>query len=138
MGYKLYYSRFSTACKDSAFLFDCVNCDHCFGCVNLVGKKYCFLNQQLTPEEYQSKVDAIMGSHQKIEDFKKEFNPFVLQFPKSATRNSKAENCVGNNVMNAKDCVDVFSVFNDSENIRHSVFCGENAHNIMDSYQTGA
>jgi len=137
MWYKLYYSHFSTACKDSAFLYDCVNCDHCFGCVNLVGKKYCFKNQQLTPEEYQSKVDAIMGSHLAIEQFKKEFHTFTLQFPKSATRQTKAENCIGNHLINTKDCVDCFSIINDCENIRHSAFCGEKWVNLMDCYQTG-
>ena len=94
MCYKTNYSQFCISCKDSGFLFDCVNCDHCFGCVNLVGQKYCFKNQQLTPEAWQSQVDAIMGSYHAIEEFKKEFAALILQFPRSATRKTKTENCI--------------------------------------------
>ena len=52
------------------------------------------MNEQLSEEEYNKKVDAIMGSHQAIEKFKKEFNEFVLKFPKAATRKTKTENCI--------------------------------------------
>lgn len=81
------------------------------------------MNQQLTPEGYKIKVDAIMGSHQEVEQFKKEFNTFILQFPKAATRKTKTENCIGNNITNASNCVNCFSIVNDAQECKNSFLC---------------
>lgn len=78
------------------------------------------MNTQLSPEEYTSKVDVIMGSHKAIETFKKEFATFVLQFPKAATRKTKTENCIGNNITNASNCVNCFSIVNDAQECKNS------------------
>jgi len=51
------------------------------------------MNKEFSPEDYQSKVDAIMGSHAAIEEFKKTFADFVMQFPRAATRKTQTENC---------------------------------------------
>ncbi|MBU1757662.1 hypothetical protein KKG31_00475 [Patescibacteria group bacterium] len=81
------------------------------------------MNKELTPEEYKSKVDAIMGSHEAIETFQKEFDIFVLQFPKSATRKTQTENCLGNNITNASNCTNCFSIVNDAQDCKNCFLC---------------
>ncbi|MEI6280680.1 MAG: hypothetical protein WCP17_01630 [bacterium] len=36
------------------------NCQHCFGCAEMNGKKYCILNKQYTKEEYEKLVPKII------------------------------------------------------------------------------
>lgn len=60
-----YNSSFIDYCvrlRDCDFCFNCANCDHCFGCASLAHKKYCFLNRQLTPEEYTQKIKEVKES----------------------------------------------------------------------------
>lgn len=46
----------SEACADCSWCYDCVDCQNCFGCIGLRHKKYCWLNEQLTEEEF--KIDG--------------------------------------------------------------------------------
>lgn len=46
------YVRESHDCIDSAFLFDCRNCESCFGATNQRNKKYLWFNEQLTKDEW--------------------------------------------------------------------------------------
>ncbi len=40
---------------------NCLYCDDCFLCRNLINAQYCILNVQLTKEEYESKMLEIWG-----------------------------------------------------------------------------
>ena len=77
------------SCVDCAFLYNCSGLTNCFGCVNLRNKSNCFLNQQLSKEDYDSKVKQILGSFEHTEEFKKEFENFKQQFPHKEKRNLK-------------------------------------------------
>ncbi|MDO8649087.1 MAG: hypothetical protein Q7R81_04890 [Candidatus Peregrinibacteria bacterium] len=46
------YAFNSWQCSDSAFLYDCRNCQNCYLCSNLRNKQYCIRNEQYTKEEY--------------------------------------------------------------------------------------
>ncbi|MBP9718705.1 hypothetical protein KBD59_05435 [Candidatus Gracilibacteria bacterium] len=50
------------ACEESEYLINCYNCKNCFGCVYLENKQYCFLNKQLTREEYEFAINQIKGN----------------------------------------------------------------------------
>src|SRR3989338_3713584 len=49
----------SRACNSSSFLFDCWNCEFCFGATNQRNKRYIFFNEQLTKEAYEEKMHDI-------------------------------------------------------------------------------
>lgn len=49
-------------CKYMEYSKHCFQCEHCFGCAGLVGKKYCILNKQYEPEEYEKKKAEIIAS----------------------------------------------------------------------------
>ncbi|PIR68601.1 hypothetical protein COU49_00035 [Candidatus Nomurabacteria bacterium CG10_big_fil_rev_8_21_14_0_10_35_16] len=106
-------------CIDSKFILSCINCQNCFGCVNLRNKSYCFFNEQLEREEWIKHVGEISGSYTKIEEFKKKFREFSLQFPYRSNTNLKTENCSGDYIFESKNCHDSFEL-SFCEDVKHS------------------
>lgn len=102
---------------DCTFGLNLVDCQNCFGCVNLRHKSYYFFNQPVSKEEYTAKVNAIMGSYSQLETMKKKFQEFSLQFPRKENVNVKCEDVTGNYLANCNAVFDSFEV-GDSENGR--------------------
>ncbi len=113
------WSKNVAECIDSSFLIDCFACQDCFGCVNLRHKSYHFLNEPLSREEYRKKVDEIVGSYKKIEEFKKVFQEFSLKFPRKENNNLKSINCEGDYITESKDCQNCLEI-SFCENTRNS------------------
>ena len=80
---------------DSYFVLNCRNINNCFGCVNLQNKSNFFLNEPLLREEYIKKVNEIIGSYSRMEDFKKTFYEFSSKFPRRENNNFKTINSIG-------------------------------------------
>jgi len=58
-----YQTHFSTECNSSHDLYfchDCRGCNKCFGCVGLRHKEYCLFNEQLSKEDYQTKLNSYL------------------------------------------------------------------------------
>jgi len=49
----------SIQCQSSSFLFDCWNCEFCFGATNKRNKKFIWMNEQLTEEEWKQRRAAV-------------------------------------------------------------------------------
>ncbi len=65
-------------CQESAFLFDCRNCEYCFGATNKRNKKYIWFNEQLTKEEWEKKrAELDLGSRDVLEATEKRFTDLV-------------------------------------------------------------
>ena len=114
---KMYNSRYcfkSEGCRDSAFLYDCHNCDNCFMSCNLRNKRYVYNNQQLTKEEYEKELSAYhISSFKTAETLKKDFaimlkNDAVHRFSDQI----KCEQSTGDHLLNCKNCVQCFDVRN--------------------------
>lgn len=97
-------------CVDSAFVLNGRGLINCFGCVNLNNKSHYFLNQPMQPEEYKNKVSEIMGSHEKIQEFKKQFEKFTLSFPLRENNNIKTVNSTGDYLFECKNVKNSFEV----------------------------
>lgn len=54
------YIMWSKSCQDSTYLFDCLDVKDSLGCVMLSHKQYCFLNRQLTKEEYEKVTQPLL------------------------------------------------------------------------------
>jgi hypothetical protein len=52
---------FSKNIQDSKYLFDCVDVKNSMGCFMLSHKEHCFLNRQLTPEDYERVTKPILA-----------------------------------------------------------------------------
>jgi len=106
----VFWSQNVTGSVDSIFIFNGRGLLNCFGCVNLNNKSYYFLNEPLTPDEYKKRVGEIMGSYQKIEEFKKEFEKFRLSCPMRENNNIKTINSTGDYLFECKNVKDSFEV----------------------------
>jgi len=113
------WAQNSNECVDSAFLLNCVSCQDCFGCINLRYKSYHFLNEQLSREEYKKKVEEIMGSYKKIEEFKEIFYKHSLKFPRRQNNNFKSVDCTGDYIFESKNCQNCFEMTM-CEDMKHS------------------
>jgi predicted transcriptional regulator len=105
------YIQDSENCMNSQFLFDCHNCQDCFGCVNLRNKRHCLWNEQLSPEEYRSKVGVIdLGSRAAVEVYRKKFDDFVrLKGILRAVRTKSSPNSTGDILVDSKNCYQTFA-----------------------------
>jgi hypothetical protein len=56
--YNCQYASNCIQCSDSTFLYDCIGCTNCFGCVGLRNKQYHFFNEACTKEQYERKRQA--------------------------------------------------------------------------------
>ena len=67
-------------CIDSSFLFDCRNCESCFGATNQRNKKYLWFNEQLSQEEWQQRFSEIdLRSQKELDEMQKRFAELMHQ-----------------------------------------------------------
>ncbi|MBU1123014.1 hypothetical protein KJ652_00300 [Patescibacteria group bacterium] len=59
--YNTLFSQSSENCNDSYFLVNCHGCRNCFGCVGMNNNEYCIFNEQISKEEYKSRVDYLLS-----------------------------------------------------------------------------
>lgn len=64
-GYMCKYTNWSSNCRFSEYLDQCMRCENCFGCVGLKDKKFRILNKQYSEEEYKRLREGII---QKMKD----------------------------------------------------------------------
>jgi len=132
--YQLVSSSECVNCRDSLFLHNCQNVSNSFGCVNLRNKQYCFFNEQLTKEEYESKLAELnLKSAQEVAKLQEKFKEFKKQFIVPALVTRRSIDGTGNWLEDCKDATDSYNCQN-NEHVRHcfSVFSGKD---IMDHCQ---
>ena len=133
---------------DCAFVLNCRGLVNCFGCVNLNNKSHHFLNEPLAPEEYNKRVKEILGSYEKTEAFKLEFEKFAAQFPVRENNNLKTVNSTGDYLYECKNVRDSFEVTKSedcrylvaSKEIRNSIGTigyGMNSEHLLECVATG-
>jgi hypothetical protein len=49
-----------TRCKNMEYSMNCIDCEDCFLCAGLVGKRYHILNKEFSPETYQTEKERII------------------------------------------------------------------------------
>jgi hypothetical protein len=119
--YNSYFLVRSRDCIDSAFLFDCANCQKCFMSSNLRNDRYVFYNQQLSKEEYEEKLKNLdIGSAENLENLKREFNGLIVKSIHKFADITKAINCTGDGIINSKNTQNSFNV-HDTENCKYLV-----------------
>ena len=119
--YNCFFIEYSKNCLDSYFLYDCRNCTHCFGGVNLRHKKYVFFNEQLTKEEYEKRIKAInLGNKDILGHWKDEFNKLKGTALHKETHNERAISSLGEYLKNTKNCYASFYMVG-AENTSYSI-----------------
>lgn len=131
--YKVRNGFFSDDCMDSSFIFDCVGCSDCFGCINLRKQKYRLWNEQLSKEEYYERLKYWdLGSYARFEEAKHKFRALYLSTPHRFAHVVSSQDVTGDIVRDAKDCKVCFSAFDDVEHCRYLYFGGLNMKDSWD------
>ena len=126
------WSQNVSECLDSSFLLNCVGLQNCFGCVNLRHKKYHFLNEPLSKEEWKKKVEPIIGSYSAIKEFAKNFEEFSLKFPRRENNNLKSVAVTGDYIFESKNCRSSFELaFCENVNYSFSVKLAKDTYDII-------
>ena len=112
--YDCKYCHNCSNCTESIFMQNCLSCTNCFGCVNLRQKQYCFLNEQLSKDEYIKRLKQIdLGNKQDIEKCHIQFELHRQKYPYKYMIGEQNENVSGNTIFRSKnaiecyDCIDV-------------------------------
>jgi len=99
------YIRECFDCLNSSFLFDCRNCESCFGAVNKRNKKYIFFNEQLTKEAYETEISKIdLTSRGVVDNVNKRFDELLSVsgiWPENF--NEGCQDCLGEYLRDCKD-----------------------------------
>ncbi len=136
--YRSQYVWDSKDCSDSAFLANCVSCSNCFGCVNLRNKQYCIFNKQYAKEDYEKKVkDFQMGDHLHLQDIRRRFADFVLQYPRRYAKIFKSVNSTGDHITEAKNCINCFEIDGPAEDLKDHFLGGWNLRDSRNSNHAG-
>ena len=130
------YLLLSQECSDSAFLYDCRNCHHCFRCWNLRNQSYCIENKQYTKTEYLKRLSEIdLGSYTTAAA---EAESFAVALSRHAYTPAlisvQSEQVTGDYIFNSKNIFESFDV-RDSEDLR---YCSDawDIRSSMDTFQT--
>ncbi|MFH1253501.1 MAG: hypothetical protein V1664_04200 [Candidatus Uhrbacteria bacterium] len=119
------FIRESYDCLNSAFLFDCRNCECCFGATNQRNKKYLFFNVQLSKEEWENKVAAIdLTSFTVRLEYEKKFRDLVATAVWPESFNVKIQNCSG-------------EYLTDCNNVRESYLVSGGSNSVYANYCFG-
>jgi hypothetical protein len=127
------YVMESADCVNSYFLFDCRNCENCFGATNQRNKKYLWFNEQLNREEYEGRLSEVdFGSRQQMQEHTKRFEMFLKEksiWPENF--NEKTENCIGEYLNGCHDCKYSFSISKPSQNMYWTAFNSGGEENVV-------
>ncbi len=104
--YRTNFSIRSIECRDVWFCSDCKNCSDCFGCVNLVNSRFCFLNEQLTEEEYKQRLEDLkLNTISGLKSVKERIYNFWNKFPKKYIQGFKNDKVSGEYITNSKNVI---------------------------------
>lgn len=135
---RLYHCSFlqnSDNCHDCLFGFDLKGCKDCLGCVNLRQKQFCIFNEQCTEETYKKRRQSYnLSTWSGVENFRREFSVFALQFPRRCLNQQQCELCVGDHLFNCKDVTGTINC--NSENSRW-IERSDTVRNCYDILQSG-
>lgn len=127
-----YYSTNSKNCRDCYFVKNCTGCSNCFMCTNLVGKEYHFKNQPLSQEDYKKKLaESKLSDTAMVRKVHEYFHEYASTFPVKYAEILNSENCVGDFIINSKNCIECYDV-SDSENCKY-VHVWVHGKDLMDS-----
>jgi hypothetical protein len=130
-GYNLQSSEFSSDCRDSYFLSQCISCSNCFGCVNLVRKQFCIFNKQYSEVEYHNFIATLDLSRYSVRvHYQAAWEALKKDAPRPHLYGRRLEECSGNYLQDSARVRDSFYIIG-GEDLR---YCFSLNHNIKNCY----
>lgn len=125
-----------TNCRDAQFLYSCSNCSDCFGCVNLVNKRYCLFNEQYSAEDYKKKrAEFDLSKHSELERIHDLMLNRLQEYPVRFMTGNNNESVTGNCLSYSKNSYACFDA-SELENCKYCVFFHQ-AKDCMDVFAWG-
>ena len=123
--YNTKFVYLSDDCMDSSFLFNCVGCSNCFGCVNLRNQKYCIWNIKYSKKEYEEEIKKWnLNSFQTIKKAEEEFEKLYLRTPRRFALITNSSNVLGDDIKNTNNCQTCFATRHGVENCKYIFLSG--------------
>jgi len=118
--YQTHFSNRCDKCHDVWFSRDCTGCSNCFGCANLRNRQYYIFNQPYSREDYFATLEQFgLGSHQSLEEIKKQVRQFSLSLPYKFMAGVHNVNVSGDIIASGKNVHTSYNIA-DGENIKYS------------------
>lgn len=105
--YSVFFSQNVAQCKESAFLFNCRRCTHCFACTNLVQKEYYLFNKPCTPDEFNAQMAQLQFASF-VSKMREKLATLERDCIHRENNNINAENCTGDYLTSSKNCEDCY------------------------------
>jgi hypothetical protein len=139
-------------CSDCAFCMDCADCDQCTLCTGLRNRRYYFMNEQCSPEEYGKKVASLReGKYSSYVEAMQAFEELHRVYPRCGFHFVSTDDCSGDylsqcqhchssfNVRDSQDCIRVFDAVQckdcqDCDEVGYSEICYEELEGFPKSY----
>lgn len=136
--YRVRFGRYAENCTDSMFLYDCVGCNNCVGCVGLRNKSYHIFNRQYSKEDYRAELSKMaLNTRNGLGTAKKRFEELCLEFPHRYANIFKSANSTGDNIVNGKNVRNSFEITGPAENLSHVLLGGLNLKDAIFSDHMG-
>jgi len=109
--YNSLFIRESTECSNCCFLFDCRDCEFCFGATNKRHAKYVWFNEQLDQKTWENKrAEVNLSDSQTRERYEKKFAELMTQAVWPENFNINADSCTGEYIKEATEIIDGYIV----------------------------
>ncbi|MBI2485216.1 hypothetical protein HYW18_03665 [Candidatus Uhrbacteria bacterium] len=133
--YRCLVARESFDCVDSAFLFDCRDCEYCFGATNKRRRKYLWWNEQLSKEEWEKRRVSVDLSSRRVleEQFAKFENLLQTETIWPENFNEKAIDSTGEYLTDCTNCRECFTLTEHSTDNYRCAY-GHNTHGCFDCF----
>ncbi|MDD5026310.1 MAG: hypothetical protein PHH13_02930 [Candidatus Peribacteraceae bacterium] len=118
--YHCAFVAFSVNCRDCLFSWNLNGCSNCCLCSNLHQKQYHFLNEPLSKEEYERRVQEFRGSHAKMQEMYRKWMDLEKKMVHRHANIVGSEHCTGDFIENSKNCLDCYDL-NESQDSRYVI-----------------
>lgn len=117
---RVFFSRDCESCLNVWFSKNCTGCTDCFGCANLRNKSYCFLNEQLSKEEYGARLKALaLDTWTGLNAAAKKAAGHLIKFPVKYFHGSRAVDSSGEYLENVKNVKHSWFI-EDAQDVKYS------------------
>ncbi len=123
-------------CTECSFSSDLVGCTQCFACHGLRKKNYCIFNEQVTVEEYATKVKHLAITEHVIKQMKERSKKIHLSVPQLFAKIVHSEGANGDHIYHCNNAVCCFDV-NEGESLRNVIYAPWGVHHAHDLYAGG-
>ena len=107
--YQCLYALYSYNCSDCLMIEDCQNCKNCTLCFGLKGQEYCILNDRLSKDEYERRMQELRPlTPDKISMLRQRLDSLKKYLPHRPSYVFGSEDCTGDMVFGSKNCKSCF------------------------------